>query len=419
MADMGLAALSGIMRGLGGFPEGLQAGEEARMRREQMEEANRARMAQEQFQQAQLAQTLGLQKETLGLRREELAEQARFHAESLGAPERAATRERERLGELGRILQLPTMPGPERAEQELTTPPRPEQALLGQILATGGAKPEGAAALMKVISPAPPKSPTATEEVHAARKRVAAAWAAGTEADPEDENLVNLAAAPTMVAPGGKAAPRTKALLGEPPQTPPGPGPKPTPGYARPSAVEPTIMTELADISTTLSLGQDVLRRWDTDWPGFRARAGFAEIPGPGGARLSSVVGGKMTPAQEQIYADAAHVIGPIRRALTGLAQTDPEARRMVGGLPNNPAALSKAQLQGAVTYLARRHAEIRRGLVETGRRPGPTAPAPVAPTAPGAGTQTLRVRDRKTGRTGTLTLRPGETIPPTLEVIP
>src|SRR3990167_3293863 len=84
MADMGLAALSGIMRGLGGFPEGLQAGEEARLRREQLEEANRARTAQEQFQQAQLAQTLGLQKETLGLRKDQMTQ-----ASDLAALDRA------------------------------------------------------------------------------------------------------------------------------------------------------------------------------------------------------------------------------------------------------------------------------------------------------------------------------------------
>ena len=173
MPNYGLSALSGIFKGLEGFPEGLIAGGEAQRKQEVLDALERERQRHAQS-----------QAETLGLRREELAGTERRHRETT---------------DLQRLLGMLPYTTPKAVAPPI---PAPFSLTPGQRRFT----PEG-----KLVAEGGIKEPTPGESVHAARQRVSAAWAGGQQPDPTDLNLVNLASQVTSV-PNVGAFPKTEAV---------------------------------------------------------------------------------------------------------------------------------------------------------------------------------------------------------------
>ncbi len=173
MPNYGLSALSGIFKGLEGFPEGLVAGTESRMKQETLDALERER-------QRQAAQ----HGELLGLKKAELASTEQRHQEDVAL--------RRMLGVLPYTTPKAVAP----------PPPGPFSLTPGQRRFT----PEG-----KLVAEGGIKEPTPGESVHAARQRVSTAWAARQQPDPTDLNLVNLASQVTSV-PNVGAFPKTEAV---------------------------------------------------------------------------------------------------------------------------------------------------------------------------------------------------------------
>ena len=338
MADMGLAALSGIMRGFGGFPEGLQTGEEARMRREQMEEANRARMAQEQFQQAQLAQTLGLQKETMGLRRDQLAETQRHQ------------RVLEQLGILPYTTPKATAPAPFKLGpgQQMFSPE-------GKPIATGG-----------------PVSPPQSAIVDVQRNRMRGeGWQPGPAFDIElgkrMERLIPVGAGGAVFTPTGLLGSAPDPGMPQPTQ-----GPKPVlERPVTPPAVGAEQVTNLADFRTLL--GQLGKVR------GMSREGRIGPVQGYLGA-VRGFTGVRATEGEAELRAELASIQNSLIYLKSGKQINEKEYARLRRELPEvtDPEPVFKAKLDRAETLLQEmlknREAELAaRGYRGTGPPPSPS----------------------------------------------
>ena len=115
--------------------------------------------------------------------------------------------------------------------------------------------------------------------------------------------------------------------------------------------------------------------------------------------------------------ANAAIVIGTYRRAYSGLSVTERESLMNAPVAPSNIGALTMEQLEAITDWTRLNKAALERGLIAA-RRLAPPATAPGAAPGTPLGPKEIRVRDKKTGRTGRYTTYPGEALPPGLEEI-
>ena len=205
--NTGWAALSGLLRGLEGFPEGLMAGEKVALARQALQERTGERQARQSIEFQRLNELMLHRLATQQHQKDVLEETKRFHTGSLAAPERAVARERESMEGLRRAIEPQLPPAGERAEYELGSPGIPELASLAPILPF--LKPQGATTLIQQRL-APPKTPSPTEELNAATRRIARAYAEGRTPDPYDLAYVN-SSKPGIVIPEKGLIPRTEA----------------------------------------------------------------------------------------------------------------------------------------------------------------------------------------------------------------
>lgn len=142
-------------------------------------------------------------------------------------------------------------------------------------------------------------------------------------------------------------------------------------------------LDQIATENSATAGGKKVLANWDRDWPSTTQLLAYKELPL--GLRTSKMFPGiGPTEAQKTMLADAAQVVGQLRKALSGLAVTQEEAVRFQHMLPDNPAALEKAQLQAAIDFIERKRAELNKGLTMSNRQQVPTVPGAYSTTPQG-----------------------------------
>lgn len=153
-------------------------------------------------------------------------------------------------------------------------------------------------------------------------------------------------------------------------------------------------LDQIATENAATSGAKNVIANWEK-WPSTTQLLAYKELPG--GLRTSKMFPGiGPTESQKTMLADAAQIIGQLRKALSGLAVTQEEAVRFQHMLPDNPAALEKAQLQAAVDFIERKRAELNKAFAMSNIKQVPGVPGAI-PTPQGA--PAVQARPRATKR--------------------
>ena len=190
-------------------------------------------------------------------------------------------------------------------------------------------------------------------------------------------------------------------------------GPMGTMFAPTPKPPEAAERKEIGHLNALITLGDRLIAEWAANprlKAGTLARLGEREIGL--GVKSSDLIGPTQTDAQRTFMADATDLMATYRALRSGLAVTNPEAMRSMPLVPDDPGGLTPQQLSSLVGWAKRNRVEIDRSLSAAGRRTGAEPlPGSSSPSAPSAGVWQLR--ETATGRTRPYQPSPGETQPP------